>query len=90
MLPVPKEIPMTSILNFVSKKFTFDDQATAIMGEAFDAACAALPIEGQPEIVREVIAKRIIKAAEKGERDPGRLRDAALSALGRESVAQQP
>jgi hypothetical protein len=36
---------------------------------------------GQPFIVREVIAKRIIHAAESGERDPIRLRETALVAL---------
>ena len=33
-------------------------------------------------VVQEVIAKRIIKAAMKGERDPARLRAAGLAALG--------
>jgi hypothetical protein len=33
-------------------------------------------------VVQEVIAKRIIKAAMKGERDPTRLRKAGLAALG--------
>ena len=37
---------------------------------------------GQPLVVHEVIAKRIIKAAMKGERDPARLRKAGLAALG--------
>jgi hypothetical protein len=32
--------------------------------------------------VYEIIAKRIIEAAKKGERDPTRLRDAGLAALG--------
>jgi hypothetical protein len=36
----------------------------------------------QPTIVYEVIAKRIIDAAKKGERDPVRLRNAGLAALG--------
>ena len=35
-----------------------------------------------PLVVHEVIAKRIIKAAMKGERDPARLRAAGLAALG--------
>ena len=38
------------------------------MGEAFDAACKGLRDTGQPIVVQEVIAKRIIKAAMKGER----------------------
>jgi hypothetical protein len=33
-------------------------------------------------LVREIIAKRIIEAAKKGERDPVRLRNAGLAALG--------
>ena len=53
-----------------------------IMGEAFDAARASLQDIGQPQIVYEIIAKRIIEAAKKGERDPTRLRDAGLAALG--------
>ena len=32
-------------------------------------------------LVREVIAKRIVKAAQKGERNPQRLRDVGLEAL---------
>lgn len=51
------------------------------MGEAFDAACGRLDDTGLPGVVREIIAKRIIDAAKKGERDPIRLRDLALAAL---------
>jgi hypothetical protein len=52
------------------------------MGEAFDTACKDLHDTGQPPIVYEVIAVRIISAAKNGERDPVRLRNAGLSALG--------
>ena len=51
-------------------------------GRAFDAARESLQDRGPPEIVYEIIAKRIIEAAKKGERDPIRLRDAGLAALG--------
>jgi hypothetical protein len=51
------------------------------MGEAFDAACKDLHDGGQPFVVREVMARRIIAAAHKGERDVGRLRDVALAAF---------
>jgi hypothetical protein len=68
---------------FIRKTGTaFDDHATKAMGEAFDAACIALHDSGQPQIVYEVIAKRIIDAAKSGERDVDRLRDAGLAALG--------
>jgi len=60
----------------------FDDRMTRIMGEAYDSACKELHDTGQPEIVYEVIGKRIIDAAQAGERDLVRLRNAGLAALG--------
>jgi hypothetical protein len=51
------------------------------MGGAFDAVCRELRDKGQPPIVQEVLAKRILNAVRCGERDPERLRDAALSAI---------
>jgi hypothetical protein len=74
---------VTSILPFIRKAGpAFDDRITKIMGEAFDSACKALHDTGQPAIVYEVIAKRIIDGVANGERDPVRLRNAALAALG--------
>jgi hypothetical protein len=57
---------------------------TRILGDAFDAACNALDDSGQPAVVYEVIARRIIDAAGKGEHDPVRLRDIGLAALPRD------
>jgi hypothetical protein len=57
----------------------FDDEATRVMGEAFDAACQELYHKGQPTVVYEFIAKRILAAARKGERDAERLRDIGLA-----------
>jgi len=59
-----------------------DAVSAQLIGDAFDAACKGLRDTGQPIVVQEVIAKRIIKAAMKGERDPARLRKAGLAALG--------
>ena len=58
------------------------DEASRITGEPFDAACKALQDTRQHTLAREIIAKRIIEAAKKGERDPVRLRKAGLAALG--------
>lgn len=58
---------------------TLDDEATKIMGDAFDAACAMLGKISKPE--REVVADRIVELAMTDERDPARLRDAGISAL---------
>jgi hypothetical protein len=53
------------------------------MGDALDAALKELQDMGQSnvqsDVVRETIAGRIIGAARLGERDPARLRAAALS-----------
>jgi hypothetical protein len=60
----------------------FDPQTTSAMGQAFELACQSLRIGGQPEIVKEVMAKRIIQAAQNGERDPHRLAVKAMDAVG--------
>jgi hypothetical protein len=57
----------------------FDPEAIAVMSEAFEAACNELNDAGQPKVAPEVIATRIIAAARRGERDPVRLRAAALA-----------
>ena len=61
------------------------------MAEAYDRACRSIDDWGQPDIIKETIAQRIIKVAEKGERDPGRLCERALGSLGySESPPLQP
>jgi hypothetical protein len=60
----------------------FDPEATRRMGEAFDLACGSISNGGQIDVVKEVIAKRIIKVAHKGERDPVALCERALQELG--------
>jgi hypothetical protein len=57
----------------------FEPEATAVMGEAFEAACKELDDAGKTEVVRKLVAERIIAAASRGELDPVCLRMAALS-----------
>ena len=57
------------------------------MGEAFDKACNSLRSFGTACTVREIIAKRIIAVARNGERDPARLHEQALLALGIEETS---
>jgi hypothetical protein len=71
---------VASILSFVTEG-VFDDATLRVMGRAFDAACKELHDEGQPLLVQEVLAQRIIAAAHRGERNVTRLRDIALVAL---------
>lgn len=58
----------------------FDPETTQIMGQAYESACEALDIE-QPEIVKTLIAKRIIALAKTGERDANQLCRRALKAV---------
>jgi hypothetical protein len=73
---------MARILPFILPDANFDPETTAILGAAYDKAIAGLHDRGQPEVVREIIAKRIVALASKGERNPDRLCEAALAGLG--------
>jgi hypothetical protein len=73
--------PMAEVLPFFQGA-VFDTDAIRVMGEAFDRACHSLHDVGQPDLVREIIAKRIIEVARDGERDPDELCARALQALG--------
>jgi hypothetical protein len=61
---------------------SFDAETVRIMGEAYDAARRELQDYGQPALVNEILAKRIIDIADKGERDPKKLARRALQELG--------
>jgi hypothetical protein len=58
----------------------FEPEATALMGEAFDAACKELPFP-KHKWARELVAQRIIAAARRGVLDLGRLRSFALAGM---------
>jgi hypothetical protein len=64
------------------KDRAFDAEATRVMGEAYDKARKMLHDKGQPHVVQEIIAKRIIDIAATGERNPDELARRALQALG--------
>jgi hypothetical protein len=49
------------------------------MGDAYDKAMASLSNNGSDLAVRELVAKRIIRSARRGERDPEHLCSSALS-----------
>jgi len=64
----------------LAEEAAFDPETTQLLGQVFESICVQLHDAGQPAIVREVIAKRIIDAAKRGERDPGRLSATVLGA----------
>ena len=68
-------------INPSTEQGAFGPEATAAMGEAFDAACDELCAVGQLQVVRKLLAERIIATALKGDLDPAHLRSVALSGL---------
>ena len=70
---------MTTIVPFL-RYAAFDAESTKLLGLAFEEACRDL--HDQPDLVKEIIAKRIVEAAKRGERDSHRLCAKALDALG--------
>ena len=73
---------LLSVLRFTLRG-VFDDATVRNICGAFDLACKQLKDARQPDVVHEVMIKRIIAAARRGERDVKRLRDAGLTGLGK-------
>lgn len=71
---------MGSIVPFF-RDHGFDIEATQALGKAYDIACLSLHPTGRAPTTQEFLAKRIIEAAQYGERDPDRLAAIALSKL---------
>jgi hypothetical protein len=64
----------------------FDPETIALMDAVLDEAWASLLPHQQDEISRIDLAKRILNAAARGERDPKRLRAFALNGIGAEAA----
>jgi hypothetical protein len=73
---------MGEILKFVQPEYAFDSEATGALAAAYDKATTQLRSGACTDLVREIIAKRIIALAMKGELDPDRLCTAALASIG--------
>jgi hypothetical protein len=65
-----------TIRSFIQSS-AFEPETISAMSGVLDAACEELHDTGEPDVVRERIATRIIAAVRLGERDPARLLIAA-------------
>ncbi len=59
----------------------FDLETVPLLRETLEDAWACLPPERRATTSRTLLAERILKSAAKGERNPERLRDVALTAV---------
>jgi hypothetical protein len=64
------------------KTASFDPQTATKLCEAFDIAKKAMHDYGQPELVHEILANKIIGLAREGETDPIELSKRALASIG--------
>jgi hypothetical protein len=71
------------------EKAEFDPETVNVLALAYEKARKSLHDKGQPALVQEVIAARIIAAAKTGERDPDRLCERALVGLGNKAVFER-
>ena len=60
---------------------SFDPEEVIAVNEAYDLACQTLQHIGQLEVDREVIARRILQAAQGGERNADKLCERAIHGL---------
>ena len=67
----------------------FGPETVDVLARAYEKARRSLHDKGQPNIVQEVIAERLIAAAQAGERDPDKLCETALFALGNKAVFER-
>jgi hypothetical protein len=70
---------MADILQFRPRLNVFAPELTSSMGDAYDKAIASLSNNDSDLAVRELVAKRIVRLARRGERDPAHLCSSALS-----------
>ncbi len=79
VVPDLHETPAAIVDLFCST--AFDPETVKLLGDAYDKARKSLHDNGQPHIVNEVIAERIISLAKQGERDSDSLCNRALTAI---------
>jgi hypothetical protein len=70
---------MADILQFRPRVNVFAPELTSAMGDAYEKAIASLLNNNSELAVRELVAKRIVRLARRGERDPEYLCSPALS-----------
>ena len=71
-------MPLRSLLQYDR---SFSSEEIAVLTVAFEDALAMLELINYKDLATLMIAKAIIRAAKDGERDPIRLREAAIKSL---------
>jgi hypothetical protein len=73
---------MEQVPEFTKFDFAFDPEVVAAVTTAYQMATDHLRRDSYTDLVRDIIAKRIIDTAQQGERDPDELCRSVFAALG--------
>jgi hypothetical protein len=65
------------------KNKAFEPEIIATMTAAYTEVCQALGVTDRDRLRADAVAKKVIEFAQRGERDPARLREHVLQALQR-------
>lgn len=77
------QVTMGQVLPFFRPEKVFNSDTTAALVAAYEKAASGIAEGAEAGIMREVIARRIIALAARGERDPERLCASARQMLSR-------
>jgi hypothetical protein len=72
-------MPIIKLIN--EHQTSFDPEAIQVMVDVYVKACNALGLNSRPDGLTETLAKKIIEAAQTGERDPLRIYQIAIDRL---------
>jgi hypothetical protein len=72
----------------IFKERVFEPEAVISTARAYESALVTLKLSDRQDPFTEIVARKIVEIAETGERDPNRLRDRALEAIGRKDIDQ--
>ena len=63
------------------KRTVFEPEHIEAMGQAFEVVCSELKLAQRDDPLRDLVARKVIECAQRGEHDPERLARVVLSAL---------
>jgi hypothetical protein len=61
---------------------TFDPEAIEVMSAAYEGVCKTLGLTDHTDPITQLVAKKILELAARGERDPDRLHGETLKVFG--------
>ena len=77
----PSRLAYTVPLYRLLQNCAFEPAAIDAMSAAFEDVCCSLGLAERADPLRDMVAKKVIEFAQRGERDPDRLKELTLAAF---------